>query len=144
MTDIRTAPYAALLLRLCLAGLFAAHLYQKFAIRGLSAWWSALQKAGYPDWVLYYTVSAEFVGAVLLLLGIYTRYVSLYALPLMIAATHFWAVRKGFYFTDAGWEFPLAWSIMLIVQALLGDGAYAVRVPTLPWDRGTQRSTVEA
>jgi len=144
MIDIRTAPYAALVLRLCIAGLFFAHLYQKFAIRGLSVWWSGLQKAGYPDWALYYTLSAELLGGVLLLLGIYTRYISLYALPLMIAATHFWVVRKGFYFTDAGWEFPLAWSVMLIVQALLGDGAYAVRVPLLPWDRGARQATVQA
>ena len=135
MIDVRTAPYAALLLRLVLAGLFLAHLYQKFAVRGLAAWWGGLQKAGYADWALYYTLSAEIAATVLLTLGIYTRYVSLFVLPMMIAATHFWFVRKGFYFTDAGWEFPLAWSFMLIAQALLGDGAYAIRVPLMPWDR---------
>jgi hypothetical protein len=30
---------------------------------------------------------------------------------------------------------------MLVAQALLGDGAYAVRVPALlPWERGLQRA----
>ena len=41
---------------------------------------------------------------------------------------------------DIGAEFTFAWSFMLIAQALLGDGAYAVRVPALPWERGLQRA----
>jgi putative oxidoreductase len=35
-------------------------------------------------------------------------------------------VRKGFFFTAAGTELPMLWSIGLIVQAGLGDGAYAL------------------
>ena len=76
-------------------------------------------------------MAAEFAGALLLLLGIYSRYVSLLALPVMIAITYHWMVRKGFWFTDGGMEFPLAWTMMLITQAILGDGAYAVRLPVL-------------
>ena len=71
----------------------------------------------------------------LLLLGIYTRYVSLLTLPVLLAVTWHWAIRKGFWFADGGAEFPLTWSLMLIAQALLGDGAYALRVPALPWER---------
>lgn len=70
-----------------------------------------------------------------LLLGVYTRWVSIYTIPMMLGATHFWTVRKGFYFTEAGWELPFVWAIMLAVQALLGDGAFAVKVPSLPWER---------
>lgn len=123
------APYAALLLRVTLGLLFLAHLYLKFEILpgGLDAWWSSLLASGYPRIVPWYAISAEFAGALLLIPGIYTRWVSLYALPLMIGASQFWLVRKGFYFTAAGAELPLTWSSMLIVQALLGDGAYAVK-----------------
>jgi putative oxidoreductase len=32
-------------------------------------------------------------------------------------------------------EFPLAWVVMLMTQVLLGDGAFALRVPALPWER---------
>ena len=71
-------------------------------------------------------ISAEVAGALLLIPGIYTRWVSLYALPLMIGASYFWLIRRGYFFTAAGAELPIAWSIMLIVQAMLGDGAYAV------------------
>jgi putative oxidoreductase len=91
--------------------------------------------------MLGYTVGAEFLGAVLLLLGIYTRTVSLMTLPVILAVAYHWMVRKGFWFSDGGAEFTLAWSFMLIAQAMLGAGAYALRVPTLPWERGTQRAT---
>jgi putative oxidoreductase len=136
MLDHRTAPYAALMLRLSLAFFFIAHVYRKFAIIGFDNWWNRLNRDGYADWVVYYTLAAESAGAVLLLLGIYARYVSLLALPVLIAVTHYWATRKGFWFGDGGAEFPLAWTLMLAAQALLGDGAYAVKVPALPWERG--------
>jgi len=129
------AAYAALVLRVALSGMFIAHLYRKFMGVGFAAWWDGLNLAGYADWMLGYTVAAEFAGAVLLLLGIYTRYVSVFALPVMVAVTYHWAIRKGFWFSDGGAEFPLAWTAMLLAQALLGDGAYAVRTPSPPWER---------
>jgi len=73
MIDDRTAPYAALVLRLSLSFLFFAHLYRKFAFIGFDNWWSGLSKQGYPDWTLAYTLGAEFAGAVLLLLGLVHR-----------------------------------------------------------------------
>jgi putative oxidoreductase len=141
MIDTRLAPYGALVLRLALSFFFFAHLYRKFAFNGFDAWWNGLTKQGYPDWVLAYTVGAEFLGAVLLLLGVYTRTVSLLTLPVILAVVNHWMVRKGFWFADGGAEFTLAWSFMLIAQALLGDGAYALRVPALPWEPGARRAT---
>jgi len=128
MIDQRTAPWAALLLRVTLGSLFIAHLYWKFAILdgGLNKWWAIFANNGYPSITPWYCVSAEFVGAVFLVPGICTRWAALYALPLTIGAAQFWAVRKGFYFTGAGSELPVAWSAMLVVQILLGDGPYAV------------------
>ena len=135
MIDNRTAPYAALLLRVTLGLLAIAHIYWKFFIlpNGIDGWWSNLNNNGYPNWVVIYVLTGEFAGALLLIPGIYTRYVALYALPLMIGALQYWLVRKGFFFTAAGGEMPLLWSIALITQALLGDGAYALLPsPALP------------
>ncbi|HEX6840675.1 MAG TPA: DoxX family protein [Stellaceae bacterium] len=129
LLDRRTMPYGIALLRLVIGGLFISHLYGKFAFFGIDNWWTGLERAGYPAWVLVYTLSAEFAGAVLITLGVYTRWASLYALPMMIGATLFWVQRKGFYFTGAGWELPFIWSLMLLVQALLGDGAFALASP---------------
>jgi len=128
MIDRRTAPWGALLLRMTLGSLFIAHLYWKFAILpgGLDTWWANFAKNGYPSITPWYCISAEFVGAILLIPGICTRWVALYALPLVGGAAHFWAFRKGFFFTGAGAELPVVWSLMLVIQALLGDGPYAV------------------
>jgi putative oxidoreductase len=119
-------------LRLLLGALFIAHLYWKFAILpgGVQAWWSNLLAAGYPPFVPAYVLSAEFAGALLLIPGILTRYVALYATPMMLGAAQFWLVRKGFYFTKAGAELPLVWLALLLLQAAAGDGAHAlVRSP---------------
>ena len=51
---------------------------------------------------------------------------ALYTLPLIAGAAHFWAIRKDFFFTGAGAELPVPWSVMLAIQALLGDGPYAI------------------
>ena len=127
-----TAPYGALLLRVTLGLMFLAHLYWKFEILpgGVHKWWSGFQINGYPAFVPWYAISAEFTGALLLIPGVYTRWVCLYTLPLMIGASHFWLIRRGFYFTAGGAELPVVWSIMLSVQVMLGDGAYTVARPT--------------
>jgi putative oxidoreductase len=132
MTEQRTKAYGLLLLRLTLGSLFIAHLYWKFVILpGGAWWWSGLEANGYPRFVPWYVMSAEFAGAILLIPGICTRWVSLFCLPMMIGAAQFWLVRKGFYFTSAGCELPLVWGILLLVQALLGDGPYAVKIGVL-------------
>jgi putative oxidoreductase len=138
--DQRTAPYAALFLRLTLGYLAVAHLWWKFFVRedGLEGWWANLNSNGYPDFVVWYVLSAEFAGALLLIPGIFTRWVALYCVPLMVAAAQYWLVRKGFFFTAAGAELPILWTVGLLVQAGLGDGAFALKPsPQFPFlDRG--------
>lgn len=129
MSSDRVARYAPLLLRVLLGSLFIAHLYWKIAILpgGVPRWWAGFATNGYPAFVPWYVFSAELAGALLLIPGIGARWVSLYALPMMLGATQFWAVRKGFYFTGAGAELPLVWSVLLVLQFMLGDGQYRWR-----------------
>jgi putative oxidoreductase len=136
MIDMRTAPYAALFLRLTLGYLAIAHLYWKFYIRedGLAGWWANLNTNGYPDFVVWYVLTAEFAGAIMLIPGIFTRWVALFCVPLMMAAAQYWLVRRGFFFTAAGAELPILWTVGLLVQAGLGDGAYALKAsPPFPF-----------
>ena len=123
-----SAEHAAFLLRLLLGSLFIAHLYWKFAVLpgGVATWWSNLANNGYPSFVAAYVLSAEFAGALLLIPGIFARYVALYCVPMMIGAAQFWLARKGFYFTTAGAELPLVWLALLVIQSVAGDGACAV------------------
>lgn len=137
MDDRQTArlDLAPFLLWLLLGALFIIHLYWKFAILpgGLTTWWQGLLKAGYPPLVPAYVLSAEVAGALLLIPGVLTRCVALYAVPMLLGAAEFWWVRKGFYFTKAGAELPVVWLALLCLQAWLGDGAYAlVRSPGWP------------
>ena len=130
----RDGGYAPTMLRVLLGLLFVAHLYWKFALLpgGLPAWWSGLIRSGYPAVVPAYVLSAELAGALLLIPGIFTRLVALYALPMMLGAAQFWLVRKGFYFTKAGAELPLVWAALLLIQAVAGDGRWAlVRTPAV-------------
>ena len=131
-------------MRLLLGSLFVAHLYWKIALLpgGLEAWWTGLEKNGYPGFVPAYVLSAEFAGAMLLSLGVWTRYVALYAMPMMAGAAQFWLARKGFYFTGAGAELPLVWLALLGMQIMLGDGPFAL-APS-PDPRRLLRSLVAA
>ncbi len=134
--DQRTGPYAILLLRVTLGLLAIAHIYWKFYILdgGLDAWWNNLNNVGYPNWVVIYVLSGEFVAAVCLIPGIYARWVALYSVPLMIGASLYWIPRTGFFFASAGAEMPILWTIALIVFVGLGDGAYAFkRSPPFPF-----------
>lgn len=133
--DTKSAPMlGAFLLRFLIGSLFIAHLYWKFAILpgGIERWWEGLVRSGYPEFVPAYVLSAELAGALLLIPGVLVRYVALYAIPMMIGASEFWLVRKGFYFTNAGAELPLVWLGLLCIQAVLGDGPCALlRSPDL-------------
>jgi putative oxidoreductase len=129
MIDTRTAPYAALLLRVSLGTLFLAHgLLLKvftFTIPGTVGYF---QSVGYPGFFAYLVIAGEIGGGLALLLGIRTRAISLLLLPIMIGAT-LQHVGNGWLFTgqNGGWEFPVFWTVALLVQALLGDGAFALR-----------------
>jgi len=130
MIDSRTAPYAALLLRVSLGTLFLAHgLLLKvftFTIPGTIGYFQSL---GYPGFFAYLVIAGEIGGGLALLLGVRTRAISLLLLPIMIGAT-LQHLGNGWLFTaqNGGWEFPVFWTVALLVQALLGDGAIALRL----------------
>jgi putative oxidoreductase len=82
----------------------------------------------YPDFFAYLVILIG--GGLALILGLWTRPISLLLLPIMIGAT-LQHVGGGWLFTNqgGGWEFPVFWTVAVIAQALLGDGNYALRLP---------------
>jgi putative oxidoreductase len=129
LTTAQTADFAALCLRLVLGGLFFMHLYRKFfyaPMGGIGAWWGALEHNGYPVYVRVYVLTAEFAAMILLPLGIMTRLTALYAVPMMLGATMFWWNMHGYWFSDSGAEFPIVWTLSLLVMAVLGSGKFAL------------------
>ena len=126
--DMRAAPYAALFLRLILAYFFASHLYNKFFTKdGFSGWWHALTDGQHrPVIVPIYVLSVEFGCLIFFILGFKTRWVALYAIPSFIGIIQFWLSIKGYWFTLPGAEFPVMWLCLLVLQIIIGDGAYAL------------------
>jgi len=128
MTDPRHAAIAALVLRLSLGTMFIAHALLKlfvFTLPGTAQFFASL---GLPGVLGYVTFAAELVGGVLLVLGVHSRAVALALVPILLGAT--WVhLGNGWLFSapNGGWEYPAFWTVTLIVQALLGDGAYALR-----------------
>jgi putative oxidoreductase len=129
MIDTRTAPYAALLLRVTLGGLFLVHLALKFFVFTPAGTAAFFGKVGLPPALAYVVMSAEFLGGIALILGVWTRLVALLLTPILLGAIFTVHGAAGFFFNNAngGWEYPAFWIVALIVQALLGDGPYALR-----------------
>lgn len=120
--------YAALLLRVSMGIGFIAHAYLKYAIFTPAGTVQYFQSLGLPGPLAYVVMAAEFFGGIALILGLYTRWVSLALLPIMLGAI-FAHAGNGFFFTAAngGWEFPAFWAVALAVQALIGGGAHALK-----------------
>ena len=120
--------YAALLLRVTMGIGFIAHAYLKYAIFTPAGTVQYFQSIGLPGPLAYVVMAAEFFGGIALILGLWTRWVSLALLPIMLGAI-FAHAGNGFFFTAAngGWEFPAFWAVALAVQALIGGGALALK-----------------
>jgi putative oxidoreductase len=128
MIDLVTAPYAALILRLCVGAMFVAHAMLKvrvFTIPGTVAFFNAL---GLPGWLAHVTIATELLGGAGLILGVCPRYVALLLIPLIVGTIVTVHGKNGWLFSnkDGGWEYPAFWAAALFVQFLLGDGAWTI------------------
>ncbi len=132
MINQRYAPQAAALLRISLGVMYIAHSvilkYFVFTLAGTANFFASI---GYPSWLAYVVFFGEAIGGALLVLGIYTRYVAVALIPILVGAlmTH---AGNGWVFSapNGGWAYPLFLIIVSVVAGLLGDGAYAVKSST--------------
>src|SRR6478735_4758458 len=128
MVDTRTAPYAALILRVTLGTLFLAHAGLKifvFTPAGAAQFFGSL---GLPPALAYITILIETIGGLALIAGFYTRWAALALVPVLLGAIVTVHGPAGFFFNNpnGGWEYLALWIVALVAQALLGDGAYAL------------------
>lgn len=125
----RNADLAAAILRIAMGILFLAHAGLKlfvFTPAGTANFFASL---GLPGPLAYLVIVAELFGGLALILGLYTRWVSLALVPILLGAIYAPHGAAGFFFSNegGGWEFPAFWAVTLVVQALLGDGAFALK-----------------
>jgi putative oxidoreductase len=131
MIDAKTAPYAALLLRLSMGILFILHgLYLKvfvFSMAGTSGFFGSL---GLPGWFAWIVMLYETIGGIALILGVYTRWVAAFLGVHLVFAAWFGHSGNGWLFSNQGGggrEYPVFWAVACFALALLGDGAHALR-----------------
>lgn len=131
MIDNRTAPYAALAMRLALGIMFIAHGLTKVFVFTPAGTAGFFESIGIPGFLAYPVMAFEVIGGLMLVLGVYARWVAAIAvIQLFVAATvHF---GNGWSFTNpnGGWEYPIFLTISALVVALLGEGPYAAK-PTV-------------
>lgn len=120
-------PYAALVLRLGLGVMTLAHGLLKVFVFTIPGTVGFFEQLGYPGVLAYGVIIAEILGGLALIAGIGTRYVALLLVPVLVGATMTHA-GNGWVFSNegGGWEFPAFWTLALLVQALLGDGAHSL------------------
>ena len=125
-----TQAIGALVLRVSIGIVMIAHGLLKVLVFTLPGTAQFFDSVGFPGWSAYPVTFIEIAGGVLLISGVATRWVSLALIPVLMGATsvHFGA---GWVFsnTNGGWEYPAFLTVALIVQALLGPGALALRLP---------------
>lgn len=126
---IANAEAAALILRVSMGLMFLAHTWLKVVIFTPAGTVAFFESLGFPGALAYVVILAELVGGLALIAGVWTRWVSLALLPILLGSIYAPHGAAGFFFSNegGGWEFPAFWAVALIVQALLGDGAYSAR-----------------
>ncbi len=128
MTIDRTAPYAALLLRVSLGVMFLAHSVVlkglTFTLAGTAKYFESL---GLPGPLAYVVFAMEAVGGLLLILGVQTRLVAAALIPVLLGATWVHA-GNGWVFSanGGGWEYPMFLAVAGAVQVLIGSGAWSL------------------
>jgi len=129
-----SAPAGAALLRITLGtGALAHGLVLKVMTFGIAGTVGYFHSIGYPAAFAYAVIFGEIAGGVALITGIYARTAALLMVPILAGAALQHA-GNGWLFsnTGGGWEFPVFWTVALVSSALIGPGAFVVKVPLLP------------
>lgn len=129
VAGVSNADLAATILRVSMGVLFLAHAWLKLAIFTPAGTVGFFESLGFPGFLAYVVIAAELLGGIALIVGVWTRWVSLALVPVLLGSIYAPHGAAGFFFSNegGGWEFPAFWAVALVVQALLGDGAYAFK-----------------
>ena len=127
-----------LVVRLTAGGMLLVHGIVKTmaaADKGMAAWATGFAAGGLarrgiePALPLAYAVLAiETIGALLIMLGLFTRLAAA-AAAIEFAVITFvahWGNGFGFSSAGGGWEYPLFWGLILFAIALRGGGPYSL------------------
>ncbi|HVZ59204.1 MAG TPA: DoxX family protein [Terriglobales bacterium] len=119
----RLQPLALLVMRLSLGAIMAAHGYQK--VTNIQRTMGMLSKMGIPTWMAYLNAYGEFLGGILVLIGLLTSFAALVIvidLVVAIAKAHWSHGLTG----QGGYEFPLACATLAFALIFFGAGPLSI------------------
>ena len=107
--------------------MFIAHGLLKVFVFTVPGTVQFFESIGFPAPLAYVTIFAEVIGGAMILVGYQTRWVSLALVPILLGALSV-HIGNGWLFTakNGGWEYPAFLAATALVQALLGDGKFAI------------------
>jgi putative oxidoreductase len=127
LAGVSNADLAATILRVTMGLFFLAHTWMKLVLFTPAGTVAFFESLGLPGFLAYVVIAAEGLGGIALILDLWSRRVALALLPILLGAIYpHWGAAFFFSNQGGGWEFPAFWSVALIVQALLGNGAFAI------------------
>ncbi|MGB0749677.1 MAG: DoxX family protein [Magnetospiraceae bacterium] len=127
MSQLKNPAHGALVLRLALGVMMVAHGWLKVSVFTVAGTVGFFESVGFPGWLAYVTIAAELGGGLALITGLYTRWVALAIIPILLgAASVHWG--NGWVFSNAngGWEYPVFLAAAALAQVFLGSGSYAL------------------
>jgi putative oxidoreductase len=115
----RLMPLGLFVLRVSLGAIMIAHGYHK-VFGGLHKHAAVVASLGMPGWLGYLSAAAEFLGGILLVVGLITRIAALAVCINMAVAVVKVDLHRGLV---GGYEFPLALAAMAFALIFAGGGA---------------------
>lgn len=94
-------------------------------MKGTISWFESVS-IPFPTLLAYMVSGLESVGIILLILGLFTRYISILLGFVMIGAIVFVHLPNGFLASNGGFEIPLYYLIFLMIFATFGGGKYSL------------------
>lgn len=115
-------PTVTIIMRVALGVLFLAHGINKLqmGLDSVSGWFSGL---GLPGFMAYVITGIELIGGVLLIVGLFTRYVSILFIAVLIGAVVTAKLPAGLLGNgqSAGYELDIAFILIALYLAVAGQ-----------------------
>ncbi|BCG59103.1 DoxX family protein [Paenibacillus sp. URB8-2] len=110
-----------ILMRVVLGGLFLAHGISKLqmGLGNVAGWFESI---GVPGFLAYVVAAVELIGGVMLILGLFTRYVSVVLIAVLVGAVFTAKLSAGLLGNgqSAGYELDLAFILIALYLAVAG------------------------
>jgi putative oxidoreductase len=128
MTSNSLQQYGIAILRIMVGIVFIMHGSQKLFTFGYQGVVGSMGQMGIPapEISAVLIIAAEFVGGILLLLGLFTRVAALPVAFAMLVAVLQVHLKNGFFAGGGGYEFALTLAVAAAALVLTGSGAFAL------------------